>query len=632
MYKWLAVAAAGSLLTAGMPTVSLADSTNASQAIAQGVGKGILQQANYFGNTDPSTQVTVDIVMKLQNQDQLAKFINQTTTPGPGYRNYLSTADFAAHYAPSAGTIQAIRTYLSAFGIQSTVYKDNLVITATGTVGQFNNAFSVTIQNATFKGKHFHGTMTSPKAPASIANSILCILGLSDYSNLTSQAVKLPAADGSDQGSPSPTPTMNMPSALVSHYDVQPLYDKGAEGQGQTIGIVTLADFNPSDAYTFWNYNKLQVKPNRIHVYDVDGGSELSAAAGSDETSLDVEQSGSLAPQADINVYVGPNTDTGFADAFAKAISDDTAQQISVSWGESETLIDYAVQLQEETPQYANVFNELFMEGAAQGQSLFAAAGDSGAYAAERDLGTYNLSVLNPADSPYITAAGGTTWPYTFKSSIIPGYTVTVSQERAWGWDYLYDYWQKRGLSMPGGNYFVGGGGGFSEYFATPDYQQGVPGVNTFTAVQQWDPSSDYSTATYDPSAPVVTGTGSGRNLPDLSMNADPEAGYGVYYNLPDGSGWNQYGGTSFVAPQLAGLSALINSADHTRVGFWNPQIYHFAQSSNSPLTPLNQTGTGNDNIYYTGTPGTLYNQATGLGTPDIAALAQSFASRGSGH
>lgn len=625
MHRWMAIAAVGTLASVMAPAVAFADTTS-SQAIPQGVGPGVLQQASYFGDTDPNTPVTVDIVMKLQNQGQLAQFINQTTTPGRGFRQYLSTSSFASKYAPNPQIASAIQTYLRAYGIQSTVYSDKLVITATGTAGQFNKAFNISLMNASLHGKKFHATKTPPQAPPSIANSILCILGLSNYSDFTSQAVKPLSTSGSTEPNADSAPSALMPSDLEQQYDVTPLYKQGATGQGQTIGIVSLADFNPSDAEYFWNYNHIQTKANRIHVYDVDGGSGLSEADGSDETSLDVEQSGALAPQADINVYVGPNSDTGFVDAFAKSISDDAVQELSVSWGESETAIASAVQQNLETPQYAQVFNQLFMEAAAQGISTFAAAGDDGAYSAARDNGTYNLSVLNPADSPYITAAGGTTLP------VLEAAQFGVTKQRAWGYDYLYSFLAQLGYPPLNPYSFAGGGGGFSTVFATPDYQQGVSGVNRYTAVQWWTPSADGTTTTFNSTPQIVTGTGSGRNLPDLSMNADPESGYSVYFSLPttDGSsdldtGWSQYGGTSFVAPQLAGLSALINSADHTQVGFWNPQIYRFAQQHNSPLHPLDDTGTSNDNIYYTGTAGTIYNQATGLGTPDVAQLASSF-------
>ena len=41
-----------------------------------------------------------------------------------------------------------------------------------------------------------------------------------------------------------------------------------------------------------------------------------------------------------------------------------------------------------------------------------------------------------------------------------------------------------------------------------------------------------------------------------------------------------------------------------------------------SPFTELDQAGAGNDNLYYTGTPGARYNPAVGLGIPDLTALA----------
>ncbi len=58
----------------------------------------------------------------------------------------------------------------------------------------------------------------------------------------------------------------------------------------------------------------------------------------------------------------------------------------------------------------------------------------------------------------------------------------------------------------------------------------------------------------------------------------------------------------------------------------WNAQIYAFARQPGSPFTPLDAQGTSNDNLYFTGTPGAIYNPGSGLGLPDIAKLAQDFA------
>jgi subtilase family serine protease len=125
-----------------------------------------------------------------------------------------------------------------------------------------------------------------------------------------------------------------------------------------------------------------------------------------------------------------------------------------------------------------------------------------------------------------------------------------------------------------------------------------------------------------------------GRATPDLSADADPETGYLLWYTFGDSADPNaapsfeQFGGTSFVAPQLNGVASVIDSALGHRVGFWNPSIYKFALQGNSPFTPLDQSGTTNDNLLYTGTPGAIYNVGSGLGTPDFATLAQDFASK----
>ena len=57
------------------------------------------------------------------------------------------------------------------------------------------------------------------------------------------------------------------------------------------------------------------------------------------------------------------------------------------------------------------------------------------------------------------------------------------------------------------------------------------------------------------------------------------------------------------------------------------PQPVSFAAGPTSPVTPLNQLGTSNDNIFFTGNPGQQYNPATGLGVPDLSKFAKDLAS-----
>ncbi|PJI09300.1 MULTISPECIES: S53 family peptidase [Clostridium] len=615
----LSISTAIFLTIGSFPSVIHAE-TQGNVEVAEGAADTITGKASFFGDVDPNTKVTIDIVMKIQNKSELENYIRGTVTPkSSNYRKYLSVAEFKKSFAPKLKQIKKLTEYLKAFGITSEVYQDNLIVTATGTVGQINKAFDVKLQHATYKGKTFRATKKQPKLPKNIADDILCVLGLSNYSGYKARTEMIPN-DLKPSGDSEPA-SLN-PSDFIKHYNVQPLYDNGASGKNQSIGIVTLAEFNTNDAYSFWQQEGIKTDPNRIKVNDVDGG---SGTDGADESTLDVEQSGAIAPKAKVNVYVGPNTDPGFVDAFAKVINENKCHQISTSWGESDDYIEYSVEQGQETREYAETFNQLYMQAAAQGISMFATAGDNGAYdSTENTPPSYELDADNPGDSPYIISAGGTTlaWKGTVK-----GVQVKVDNERAWGWDYLYPAFDAEGLYASGKlkKYFGGGGGGFSKIFDTPYYQKGVSGVNTFTGVQQWKASNPDGVrllnVTRESTPQIVTGKGTGRNVPDISMNADPYTGYNLYYN---GKMIN-IGGTSIVAPQLAGLSALINDNNKTQVGFWNPQIYRFAQSKDSPITPLNDTGVGNDNIFYTGTKGAIYNQATGLGIPNVAKLSASF-------
>ena len=194
LFPLLGIGLAASFMVSGFPATAQADTTS---SVAQGVGSGVLNNASYFGNVPDNTPVTVDVVMKVQNQTQLANFIDGTVnSSSSNFRKYLSPDQFSNLYGGNKSTISAVQLYFKLFGIQTTVAKDNLVITANGTAGQFNKAFNISLQWATYQGKKFHGTKQAPQLPSTLANSILCILGLSDYSNLESNAIKRDVAPG----------------------------------------------------------------------------------------------------------------------------------------------------------------------------------------------------------------------------------------------------------------------------------------------------------------------------------------------------------------------------------------------------------------------------------------------------
>jgi kumamolisin len=641
------------------PAAAIAASTAASSppatvSVPQGISAAALPHAAVFGNTAASTPETVSFVLKARNLDELKAL-------AVSGRSGLSVRQFAARYGAGARQITALEGYLKQFGLTASSYADGLDVTATGTAGQFDSALSVQQKNysvpavaarngqAGISAQDVHGTTQNAVLPANVGTGVLAVLGLTNYSAFTTGLVhtlgntdrsvtasELAAAKSTKLTQNAVNTGTQTPADFAANYDLGPLYAKGATGAGQTIGIVTLAGLDPVAPEYFWN-NVLGIttKPDRITVDNVDGGPGApNEQAGSGESDLDVEQSGALAPQANIVVYQAPNTDSGYADAFFAAASANAADTLSTSWGESETYLRAAIAAGQTSPGYQFALDEAFLEFDVQGQSAFASSGDAGAYDASRDLGTTNLSADNPSDSPYITAAGGTTLAGTIP--LAPTLNITIAQQRAWGWDYLWPYYAGAGATSEAAfaeELIGGGGGGYSVLEPRPAYQRGL--TWTYRAVQYLTPASYASVSglnlptawTFNATPAVTTGFGNGgRAVPDLSADADPFTGYLLYDPLAATSLAGGWGGTSFVAPQLNGSAALIDQLVGHRVGFWNPRIYALAASGNSPFTPLSMAGTANDNLYYTGTPGSRYNPATGLGVPDFAKLANDLA------
>lgn len=648
-----ALAPAAALLVTGPASSAASPDPGTRVPVPQGAGPAALRHASAFGTTAASMPETVSFILKERNLGQLKSSVES------GQTGHLSVAQFARAYGQPDSVISALRSYLAHYGISSTAYADGVDVSATGTAGEFDSALSVQQKNYSvpavpgrggqpgIRAQRVHGTTQSPMLPRQIAQNVLSILGLTSYSSFVSNTAHRPgnvstAPGAASRTQPGTTYTGSLtPEDYARTYGLDPLYSRGATGSGATIGIVTLAGLDPATPYYFWQHVLgLNVPAGRIAVDNVDGGPGApSEKAGSGESDLDVEQSGAIAPGAHIVVYQAPNTDPGFADSFFTAASQDTADAVSTSWGESETYIASAVASGTETATYVQAFDEAFLELAAQGQTAFVAAGDAGAYDASRDLGTTNLSADNPGDSPYVTSAGGTTLGGTVSAALSSGSTVTakIPAQRAWGWDWLWPLWQQMGgtseSSFAEAN-VAGGGGGFSADEPAPLYQQGVRGTRVFRAVPYLTPASDQDVSgltlptswTFNPAPAVTTGRASGRATPDISADADPFTGYLLYDPLGSPALQGGWGGTSFVAPQLAGSAAVIDQYVGGRTGFWNPWAYALAVSGASPFTPLGTTGTSNDNLYYTGTPGQAFNPGSGLGVPDLARLAAGFA------
>jgi len=595
-----------------------------------------------------NAQITVTVALELSNRAEMEQLIEAVSTPGnPQFRQFLTPEQFGARFGPSAAAVDAVSKSFLAQGL-SVTRAATAQLHVTGTAAQIEQAFAVQLHSFavsatdTTPGYRYRAPLGEAHVPAAIAPLVRGVVGLdtrpafAPHLRRAMQSVT-PVRVANSLNTPDP-PGQWTVIDYADYYHVNPLYARGATGRGHTLAIVTLASFTQSDAYYYWNtLLGLNVATNRITEIPIDGGSgPPSDASGSDETTLDVQQSGGLAPGAKILVYEAPNTSQGFLDDLAAAVETNTADTISTSWGlwelfNSANAFGNGPVTDPTTGEMTTILkaqHDVFAQAALQGQSLFCSSGDYGAYDSVNALPlapspgqpfSFNpvLSIDSPASDTFITAAGGTTLPGAQVYGVPGGtLTITIPHEQAWGWDYLTPLCTDLGFDpVSCGIYPIGTGGGVSIYFPRPFYQWFTPGMTN---------SAPGQTLYEETPAPpeliaALPADYFGRNVPDISTNADPQTGYVIpYTSSVSGFGFEFGGGTSFVAPEMNGVTLLFVHGLHHRVGLLNPALYFIAATSggrDAPFRPVR----GGDNWYYSGHPG--YNQATGLGIPDAANL-----------
>ena len=591
----------------------------------------------------------VNVALKPTNETDLTNYVYATVDPTSAqFHQYLTPAAFASKFGQSDGTIQSFKDYLKQYHVQVRAYSGNLALKLTATTTNLQKAFKV---KAVKKGGR---TTTAYQLPGQLSNKAVAVIGLYPKQSKASKVAKKATAHKHSVALTADLSTSDKPdTSLVGNafskkygaakfanaYKLNTLYNQGLQGQGQRIGIINTSDVRDSDLVTYWQQAGVNDDLSRVqHIYPVDSKAQAQKAmnvtiqASQMEATLDAQSASSVAPQAGIDLYSGDISGThttlpsSHYATFMTAISSNRDQQLTSSMAPGFEVASYWDDPSATVSQYSHAFNLILEQAAAQGITVFQASGDRGPYAQSGAKENHLMST-----SPYQVLVGGTTLPY---QKIIANKVVTVPKERAWGDTYSSPAYDTKYSS------FSGGGGGFSALNPTPRYQQGVSGINTFRAINYLTFKKGKYQLTKHPH--VIFGTGNSRNLPDIAGNADRQTGYASYVSgqryavnakthkavKVSAKLWGIDGGTSFTTPQMAGANAVINSGRQTPVGFWNPQIYQFAQETDSPFNVLDDAD-NNDNLYYTGQPGKLYNQATGLGTINFEKLSHKFSDEG---
>jgi kumamolisin len=605
-----------------------------------------------------ATPVSVTIALHLPQLAEAESLLQSVSTKGdPQYHQFLTAEQFIARFAPADADVAGVVASLAKYGL-SAERATATTLRVTGSAANMERAFAVSLHSYSVPARDgvasysYHAPLSGPTIPAEIVGAVSGVLGLDTRPSLRPLHVVSPLKLGRrpDVKAASTGNSFGLLTVtdFAAQYDVNPLYKQGISGKGRTLGIMTFASLTPSDPFAYWKAVGLTVDPTRLRIVNIDGGPGApSDDSGSIETTLDVEQSGGISPAAHIVVYQGPNTNQAFVDVLAAAVDANVAESLSVSWGNWEWFNNF-----ENAPVtdptsgrpvgMLQAYHELLVRAALQGQTVFAAAGDGGAYDLNNDLGclgpyssaqpdscSLTLSVDYPASDTTITAAGGTTLPgtqeYCLNAACTPPYyVIDLPHQQVWGWDYLDAFCAAIGYPTPidCGIFPGGGGGGVSVLSEKPSYQFGVAGTQLSQPGQVYkagaEIGADFGVATHY----ALPSYYQGRNVPDVSFNADPETGYVIYYTSEPSGVFGQqtfYGGTSFVAPQLNGVTALLGQIVDGRIGLLNYPLYESAHVGGSAAT-VHPIAYG-DNWFYHGSNG--YNPGAGLGTLDVANFAK---------
>ncbi|SEM29445.1 S53 family peptidase [Streptacidiphilus jiangxiensis] len=614
------------------------------------------------GALSAATRLTVRVYLAGQDPAGLAAYARAVSTPGsPRYGQYLTPAQVQHRYGPTAAQLTAVHGWLTGAGLSVTATTAHYV-EVSGDAAALARAFGTAIHQYAVGGTIRHAPVGNAVLPASVASAVLAVSGLSSVTtHAHPQSVPLPRTEAGQRGTATAAAGGIRTTATCSAYWGQKkvtgapagytpstAYDEcsfvpsqlrkaygiaasGLTGKGARVAVVDayasstmLADANRfatrhgDKAFRPGQYTEV-VNSAQWNSQDACGG----PAGWSGEEALDVEMVHGLAPDANV-VYVGANscTDPDLLGALSTVVDQHLADVVSNSWGEIMHSAGGDMD-----PGLVAAYEQVFQQGAIEGIGFEFSAGDCGddspaaaATGVNCDPTTTRAQAQFPSSDPWVTSVGGTALgikdaggSYGFETDM--GTLRSPLTADGTGW-----------YPLPGAFYF-GGGGGTSEDFAQPWYQQhAVPGSLAHT---------------------LMTGAHSGsarRVTPDVAMNGDLYTS--VLVGMSDGAPYGEggYGGTSVAAPEFSAVQADAIQARHGRpIGFGNPAIYLRANSKDftdvvdqaaahdrAPLNAVADFGVIAGRLHASliafGEDTSLnavkgYDDATGVGSPTLAYL-----------
>jgi hypothetical protein len=586
-----------------------------------------------------------------------------------GFHKWLAPGEFGKRFGASDADVEQLMGWLQAHGLTvAKVSRGKSTIEFSGTVGQVADAFHTEIHQYSVRNESsgkletHYANASEPSIPAAFAKVIAGVAQLNDFKPQPS--IKLMGRANYNVKTHGVTPQWTYgegagyapfyilaPEDFSTQYDVKPAYTVGVTGAGQTIGIINDSNIDLGLVNAYRKLFGLSVNAPQVVIDGTDPG--INGDSG--EAYLDVENAGSVAPDATVKLYiagsVGLMGEGGLEFSLLRAVDDDVATVLSLSFGYCEAGLGTAGN---------SYYNSLWEQAAAQGQTVMVATGDSGSIG----FGCgYGLGINGLGSTPWNVAVGGTDAYFADYA------TGGASIASFWGStdDANLGSLKTKFAEQPWDGTQFGLNSTLYDPVADQPYDTGAGGGGPSTCQvggELFDPTTDLPICVQGYAKPGwQVGNGvpkdSVRDVPDVSLFASN--GYnGIFWPMCAEEGdcsevdpttgetfITGVGGTSASSPAMAGIMALVNQkygpqgqADFTLypLAVQFPEVFNDVKigSNNEPCAYYDVgytfgcgLDTSGDGYYsYQGySAGVGYDLATGLGTIDVNQLITNWGS-----
>lgn len=568
--------------------------------------------AKYDGGALPSTQKIRDVTLLLRRSDikqrQFDAYLAELTRPGsPYFHHWLSAAQVGSMFGPAASDIAKVTQWLTAQGLRvDSVSPSGMMIHFSGTAASIGNTFHTSLHRFTVDGKPHFANTGAQLIPAALTPVVVGAASLDNFfpqpqhrdvgtvvrnskTGTWSKASQAGSQFTVPGGSYDPNVAYDVaPADFNAIYNVNPLWNRSTpiRGSGQTVVVLERTDVQPQDIQTFRDAflpADAQGSVSYINppLYAGDTTTCLDPGTNPDEgeAALDAEWAGAAAPDANIVVASCDDSNSATFGAFTAAenlLNQDIPPAIfSLSYGDCEAngFVDGT----------AGQAGDLWSVAAAEGVTVFVSSGDSGAAGCSQNqhASFQGIAVNGIGSTPYNVSVGGTDfndlnkygqyWTSTnlplSKSAIgyIPEQTWNNSCASSSLYPLLGYSSAVEACNDPAIGQFLntgGGSGGASTNWYQPLWQAGIYGSSNYGSRLLPDVSLFAANGLYGHALVYC--------MSDANFYGQP-----CDYSVPDNVYFNSAGGTSFAAPAMAGVQALINQAAGQSSGNVLPAFYN---------------------------------------------------------